>query len=109
MERTERAIPAPSIDASRISPKSVRRAKRPLATVGSTPLTVGSQYSSRPGHKKCSSSAILGVMSLPALVQLCGILLYRMLAILYQRVKYAAKTWPQEHARRTWAAGEDNE
>ena len=40
MESTERAIPPLSIDASRISPKSVRRANSPFATVGSTPATV---------------------------------------------------------------------
>src|SRR5262249_17787732 len=66
-------MPALSIDLRRCSPKSYSRPITCLRTFGSTSATVARQYSSKPGQRKCSSSAILFTIgSHPRLASLRG-------------------------------------
>ena len=58
-DSTARATPARSMASIRWSPKSDSRAVMRCNAPAETPPTVGAQYFSKPGQRKCSSSAIL--------------------------------------------------
>ena len=65
MERIAFSMPAPSMLARRMSPKSVRAAWI-LSKMGlGTSVMVGCQYSISPGEMKCSSSAIFFMAFFP--------------------------------------------